>query len=121
LPAIRGDAQRLEQVVVNLLLNACQALPDRERGIRVATFLDPGRSQVVLEVRDEGAGIAAEHLPHLTDPFFTTRREKGGTGLGLWICAAIVEEHGGTLSFRSRPGEGTVVALTLPLLPDEAP
>jgi PAS domain S-box-containing protein len=121
LPAIRGDAQRLEQVVVNLLLNACQALPDRERGIKVATFLDPGCRQVVLEVRDEGVGIAEEHLPHLTDPFFTTRREKGGTGLGLWICAAIVEEHGGALNFRSRTGEGTVVTLTLPLLPAEAP
>jgi polar amino acid transport system substrate-binding protein len=121
LPAIRGDAQRLEQVVVNLLLNACQALPHRERGIMVATFLDQGGRQIVLEVRDEGVGIAAEHLPHLTDPFFTTRREKGGTGLGLWICAAIVEEHGGALGFRSRPGEGTVVTLTLPLLPAEAP
>jgi polar amino acid transport system substrate-binding protein len=110
----------LEQVVVNLLLNACQALPDRERGIVVATFLDPGCRQVVLEVRDEGVGIAAEHLPQLTDPFFTTRREQGGTGLGLWISAAIVEEHGGALSFRSRPGEGTVVTLTLPL-PVEAP
>jgi polar amino acid transport system substrate-binding protein len=120
LPLIHGDAQRLEQVVVNLLLNACQALPDRERGIVVATFLDPGCRQVVLEVRDEGVGIAAEHLPQLTDPFFTTRREQGGTGLGLWISAAIVEEHGGALSFRSRPGEGTVVTLTLPL-PVEAP
>lgn len=114
LPKLRGNAQRIEQVVVNLLLNACQALPGRDKGIRLATFHDSGSGQVVLEVRDEGVGIAEEDLPRLTDPFFTTRRELGGTGLGLSVSAGIVQEHGGTLRFRSRPGEGTVVTLELP-------
>ncbi|HYG67738.1 MAG TPA: ATP-binding protein, partial [Anaeromyxobacteraceae bacterium] len=114
LPAVRGNAQRIEQVVVNLVLNACQALPDPERRVTVATGADPERRTVFVEVADEGTGIAPEHLPRLTDPFFTTKRDSGGTGLGLAVSAGIVKEHGGSLDFRSRPGEGTTVTLTLP-------
>jgi polar amino acid transport system substrate-binding protein len=117
---VRGDAQRLEQVIVNLLLNACQALPDPERAVVLATRLDGAGERVVVEVRDEGVGIAPEHLPRLTEPFFTTRREAGGTGLGLSISAGIVKEHGGTLDFAAAPGGGTVVTLSLPALPREA-
>jgi polar amino acid transport system substrate-binding protein len=113
LPPVRGNTQRLEQVVVNLLLNSCQALPDRSRGIAIRTWLDDGRAW--LEVRDQGVGIAPEHLPHLTEPFFTTRRERGGTGLGLAVSAGIVKEHSATLAFDSTPGEGTAVRLSLPL------
>jgi polar amino acid transport system substrate-binding protein len=69
---------------------------------------------VLLRVEDEGSGIAPEHIPRLTDPFFTTKRESGGTGLGLSVSATIVAEHGGTLQFESEPGRGTVVTLTLP-------
>ena len=115
LPPVRGNAQRIEQVVVNLVMNACQALPDQERGIALKTFHDRPGDAVVLEVRDEGTGIAPEHLPHLTDPFFTTKRESGGTGLGLSLSAAIVKEHRGSLTFQSPPGEGTLVRLTLPV------
>ena len=70
-------------------------------------------------MRDEGVGIPPEHLSRLTDPFFTTRREAGGTGLGLSVSAGIVKEHGGALEFASAPGEGTTAALVLPL-PEEA-
>jgi signal transduction histidine kinase len=114
LPMIRGNAQRIEQVVVNLILNACQALPDTERRISLATFHDREAGTVVLRLADEGVGIAPEHIPHLTDPFFTTKRESGGTGLGLSVSASIVKEHDGTLEFASRPGAGTTVTLTLP-------
>lgn len=120
LPRVRGNAQRVEQVVVNLLLNACEALPDPGRGIRVAARRDPARATVVLEIHDEGVGIPPEHLPHLTDPFFTTKREAGGTGLGLSVSAGIVKEHGGTLEFRSSPGAGTTAVLTLPEWREEA-
>ena len=65
-------------------------------------------------------GIPPEHLAHLTDPFFTTKRESGGTGLGLSVSAGIVKEHGGTLEFRSSPGAGTVAVLTLPEHREEA-
>jgi len=74
---------------------------------------------VCLEVRDQGVGILPEHLSHLTEPFFTTKRERGGTGLGLAVSASIVKEHGATLAFESTPGEGTVARLSLPLAATE--
>ena len=114
LPSVKGSEQRLEQVIVNLILNACQALTKRDQGISLTTSLDGTRGEVRLEVKDEGVGIAKEHLVHLTDPFFTTKRESGGTGLGLSISAGIVKEHGGELRFNSKPGKGTVVTLALP-------
>lgn len=120
LPMVCGNAQRIEQVVVNLLLNACQSLPNTERKISLATFRGSNARIVALSVIDEGIGIAPEHIPHLTDPFFTTKRETGGTGLGLSVSAGIVNEHGGTLKFSSKPGEGTTVILTLPVA-EEAP
>ena len=119
LPRVRGNAQRIEQVIVNLLLNACEALPDPGRAIRVSARADDAGRFAVVEVRDEGVGIPAEHLPRLADPFFTTKRESGGTGLGLSVSAGIVKEHGGTLEFRSAPGEGTTAILTLPLWREE--
>ncbi|QEM70112.1 transporter substrate-binding domain-containing protein [Geobacter sp. FeAm09] len=114
LPAIRGNAQRIEQVLVNLIINACQALPDPGRGIELATLHDAARGMVMLRLHDEGSGISPENLPRLTDPFFTTKRDMGGTGLGLSVSAGIVKEHGGTLEFDSTPGSGTTVTLSLP-------
>ena len=114
LPQFCGNAQRIEQVLVNLILNACQALPDPDRAIEIATYCDLSRSTVTFRLRDEGSGIAPENLARLTDPFFTTKRDSGGTGLGLAVSAGIVKEHGGVLSFDSTPGRETVVTLTLP-------
>lgn len=119
LPKICGSPQRIEQVVINLILNACQALTDRNDSITVLTRLDREAAQVVLEIRDSGSGILPEHLPHLTDPFFTTNREIGGSGLGLAISAGIIEKHGGRLEFDSTPGIGTIVSVHLPLLQRE--
>jgi len=122
LPKIMGNAQRLEQVVVNLIMNACQALPDPGRAIAISTFFDTHANAVILIVRDEGTGIPCEHLPYLTDPFFTTKRESGGTGLGLSITASIIKDHDGELSFESTPGEGTTVKISLPaILEDQEP
>jgi polar amino acid transport system substrate-binding protein len=112
---VLGNSQRIEQVVVNLLLNACQALPDPEHCIVLTTYFDQTAGTVVLTVADEGCGISPEHIPHLTDPFFTTKRESGGTGLGLSVSATIVKEHNGTLEFESTPGIGTTVTLTIPI------
>ncbi|WP_242371932.1 transporter substrate-binding domain-containing protein [Anaeromyxobacter sp. SG26] len=118
LPAVLGSAQRIEQVVVNLLVNASEALPAPGRGVRLTTRREDGR--VVLEVRDEGVGIAAEHLARVEEPFFTTKRSGGGTGLGLSVSAGIVKEHGGTLALTSTPGAGTTATLTLPAAPEAA-
>jgi signal transduction histidine kinase len=114
LPCCRGNAQRIEQVVVNLILNACQALPDPEKGIEVATALGADGGEIIVTVRDEGVGIPEEHLSHLTDPFFTTKRDLGGTGLGLSVSAGIVKEHQGRLEFRSEPGQGSTALVALP-------
>jgi polar amino acid transport system substrate-binding protein len=114
LPALRGNFQRIEQVVVNLLLNASQALGDSRGEIVLETSRARSSGEVLLIVRDAGIGIEAKHLPHLMDPFFTTKREQGGTGLGLSVSAGIVKEHGGRLMFDSIPGLGTTVRLFLP-------
>ena len=114
LPVIRGSAQKLEHVVVNLIRNACQALPDRNRTIRVSSNYDASSGCVAIEVRDEGVGIPEEILPRIMDPFFTTKQSRGGTGLGLSVCANIVHEHGGTIDVESRRGEGTTVTVSLP-------
>ena len=116
LAPVNGVSQRLEQVLVNLIINACQALPDRNHGLTLTTGYDEASGMNVIEVRDQGRGIEANHLNHLTDPFFTTRRDSGGTGLGLSVSARIVKEHGGELRFASTPGQGTTVSLLLPPL-----
>jgi len=115
LPQIMGNVQRIEQVIVNLVQNACQALPDPEREVSVSTSFDRENNLVITQVKDEGSGVAEEHLPYLMDPFFTTKRDSGGTGLGLSVSAGIVKEHGGTLAFDSAPGSGTTVTLSLPV------
>ena len=119
LPMILGNGQRIEQIIVNLVLNACQALPDRECGVFLGTSFDAEQGVVQLQVTDQGVGVAEEHLPHLLDPFFTTKRESGGTGLGLSVSAGIVEDHGGALQFQSAPGSGTTVTLSFPV-PDRS-
>lgn len=119
LPKTCGNAQRVEQVIVNVILNACQSLETSAGAISLITQYDEEQNMVVLSVHDEGSGIAPEHLAHLTDPFFTTKRETGGTGLGLSVSAGIVKEHGGLLQFSSEPGRGTTVSLLLPACNDK--
>ncbi len=121
LPPVQGSFQRIEQVVVNLVMNACQSLPDRTRRLCLHTANEPLQGEVLLQVQDEGVGIDPDNLPRLTDPFFTTRRERGGTGLGLSVSARIVREHGGRLEFNSTPGRGTIVTLRLPAQRKEEP
>ncbi|WP_225445211.1 transporter substrate-binding domain-containing protein [Photobacterium arenosum] len=116
LPCFEGNGQRIEQVIINLIINACQALTSQQQSIRVTTGFNPADNLLILEICDQGQGIDPEHLPHLSDPFFTTKREQGGTGLGLSISFSIVSEHGGTLKYDSRLQQGTCVTLALPAL-----
>ncbi len=114
IPLIPGHYQRLEQVVVNLLQNACQALLSKDDPIHIRTRYDGSSQAVLLEIQDGGKGIPLENLTHLTDPFFTTKRNQGGTGLGLSISAKIIADHSGTMIFESGKGTGTLVRITLP-------
>jgi len=105
--------------VINLLINACQALSESGQLLVVRTAFDSAAGEVVVEVRDGGRGIEEKYLSRITEPFFTTRREDGGTGLGLSVSSRIVRDHGGKLRFYSRPGEGTRVELRLPVAREE--
>jgi signal transduction histidine kinase len=118
LPALQGNFQRLEQVIINLVQNACEALPNKKKGIRLSTSYDWEQNRIVVTVEDEGIGIPADKLLHITDPFYTTKRDSGGTGLGLSVSSGIVKSHGGTLSFQSAPNRGTTAVVTLPVSGD---
>ena len=113
-PAVRGDFGQLLQLADNLIGNALRyGCTERQRAIDVAVRRDGSRA--LLVVRDQGEGIAAEHLPRLTERFYRVdaarSRDSGGTGLGLAIVKHIVERHRATLEFRSSPGEGTEVSV----------
>jgi len=116
LPPVKGNSQQLEQVFVNVLLNALQSLPDRSRGVFISARLEEDAENVEISVRDQGGGIAERDIGRLTEPFFTTRTESGGTGLGLSISRSIVEKHGGNLKFESQPGKGTRVSIRIPVI-----
>ncbi len=112
-PEIRGSETQIKQVFLNLLANAADAVGERGN-VWVSSAYDAGRSAVTARVRDDGCGIAPEHMGRIFDPFFTTKEVGAGTGLGLSISYSIVKEHGGTLSVRSAPGDGTEVEVVLP-------
>jgi PAS domain S-box-containing protein len=115
LPKLKGNSHRLEQVFINLIQNACQALSDNRKGIILSTSFDEKTSSILVKVQDEGVGIPPEVLPRIADPFFTTKSNSGGIGLGLSISSRIIKEHGGTLVFASEPGKGTIAEITLPV------
>jgi PAS domain S-box-containing protein len=112
-PAVTGNTSRLEQVFVNLLLNAIHALTGDVRQIEVA--IEPAGDQVVATVRDTGHGIAAAVQARVFDPFFTTRPVGEGMGLGLSVCKSIVASFGGTIDLTSTEGDGTTVRVSLPV------
>jgi two-component system, NtrC family, sensor kinase len=122
LPPVRGDRQQLQQVVLNLMSNAAQAVtslpPGLPRRIALATAAEGAR--VVVRVADTGLGIPADVLPQIFSPFFTTKPLGEGTGLGLFISYGIVEGHGGTLTADSRPGAGATFTVSLPCAQPEA-
>ncbi len=114
LPTVRGDLRQLGEVLVNLFVNALEAMPDGGRlTIAVATEPDPTRAdRVRIDVSDTGPGIAQEDLDRLFEPFYTTKA--AGSGLGLAITGGIVERHGGSLHVESRLGRGTTFSVRLP-------
>lgn len=120
LPLVNANKQQMEQVVINLLTNACQAMKDREGFVRIKTHASRAKDKVYILVEDEGVGISKENMKHILDPFFTTKRDVGGTGLGLSITNSILKEHGGSMEFKSDIGKGTTVRVSLPAVRKEA-
>jgi PAS domain S-box-containing protein len=120
IPPIKGNAQQLEQVIVNLITNALQALSDREGGIGITTFFEEEKQSIIIQVKDEGAGMPREVLDRIPEPFFTTKLAQGGTGLGLSISNSIIKDHQGALKFESEPGKGTIITVVLPIGEDAA-
>src|SRR5579883_671147 len=116
LPYAFGDPSQLEQVILNLIVNAEDAIADVQRRpgvIQVKTFVEGGRLQ--MTVTDNGSGIHARDMTRIFDPFFTTKEKHRGTGLGLSICAEIVKDHGGELYAWSTYGSGSTFTLELPI------
>jgi PAS domain S-box-containing protein len=109
----RGNSQQIEQVIINLIMNALQALPDKQAAVHVATADNREAGTITITVRDEGCGMDKSVLARLREPFFTTKMAEGGTGLGLYISDSIVKEHKGTIRFESSAGCGTTAIVTL--------
>jgi CheY-like chemotaxis protein len=117
LPCLRADPHQLQQVLVNLLTNAQQALREvaAHRRLTLITHYDPGRTQITLEVADNGPGMHPQVQARIFEPFFTTKPPGVGTGLGLPLCLGIIEGHGGTMQVRSVPGHGTTFQIVFPV------
>jgi signal transduction histidine kinase len=111
---VTGDETQLQQAFMNLLLNAIEAMGTNGE-LTVATEINDagGARRLQIEIRDTGAGITPESLPHLFEAFFTTK--KNGTGLGLAICHRVVREHGGDITAQSEPGKGATFKVSLPV------
>ena len=132
LPAIRGDAGMLEQIILNLAVNARDAMPRGGR-LRITSSVEaigeeraqqkpdavPG-TYVCLDVRDTGSGIAPEHLSHIFEPFFTTKQVGKGTGLGLATVYGIVKQHGGWIDVESEPAKGSAFRIYFPVAGDSS-
>jgi signal transduction histidine kinase len=117
LPKVQANEHQIQQVVLNLLTNAVDAMPAGGT-IRVETGL--AGTAAFLRIADSGLGIGLEARERIFEPFFTTKEEGGGTGLGLAICRQIVEAHKGTIAVSDTPGGGATFEIRLPLVAEEA-
>lgn len=114
IPQIYGNFQRLEQVIINVIQNACQALSNRKQRITIQTGYEEKERYVWIRCTDEGRGMPEDTVHQVTEPFFTTKQDIGGTGLGLYISSRIIKEHQGKLNFNSKLNNGTQVTIKIP-------
>ena len=115
LPTVRGNSQKLEQVFINIILNALHALPDRNKKINISAEYDKEQETIIVSVQDEGVGIDECCIDKITQPFYTTKPDGIGTGLGLSISKSIIQEHKGSLLIQSKPNSGTRVSIIIPV------
>ncbi len=111
---ISGNLQNMEQVVLNLIINAAQAIEHNSGKIRISTRFQPQEGDIRLSVSDNGKGVNPSIAGKLFDPFITDKQGKGGTGLGLSVSYNLVKMHGGSISFDSQPGKGATFHVILP-------
>ncbi|MFC2011293.1 PAS domain-containing sensor histidine kinase, partial [Chloroflexota bacterium] len=116
LPWVVADFGQIEQVFLNIVLNAEQAMAEVKGGGKLKIRTERGEDRIRISFTDDGPGILTKNLSKIFNPFFTTRGETGGNGLGLSVCHGIVEEHGGKIYVESQPGEGTTFFVELPLI-----
>jgi signal transduction histidine kinase len=114
IPQIKASFDQLLQVLINLCLNAADALEERQDGILVIKTWSDGET-VYISVSDTGSGIKPEHLPHIFEPFFTTKGDRQGTGLGLWVSYNIIKNFSGEINVASTPGIGATFTISLPV------
>jgi signal transduction histidine kinase len=114
IPLVLGDIQQLNHVFMNIILNAAQAMDGRGKLI-ISTELSLDGQSVILEIRDTGPGIPEDVLPHVFEPFYTTKDEGKGTGLGLSLAYGIVESHQGKILVRNNPDQGSTFIIELPI------
>jgi signal transduction histidine kinase len=114
LPHVSGDANQLQQCILNLVFNAVDAMPDGGT-LSLAAAFEATSGSIVLSVSDTGAGIGREAMAHIFEPFYTTKHEGHGIGLGLSTTYGIIERHGGSLSAHSQPGQGATFEIRLPI------
>jgi PAS domain S-box-containing protein len=115
LPKIMVDFHQIQEVFLNIILNAEQAMSEANGGGRLSIRTQWSKDYITISFADDGPGIPVEHLAKLFNPFFTTRGKRGGTGLGLSICHGIVAEHGGKIYAKSKPGKGATFFVELPV------
>jgi two-component system, NtrC family, sensor kinase len=121
-PLITCDVSQMQQVLINLIMNAAEAAQGKPDGhVVVRTSPSASRDSLILEVTDNGDGISPENIPKLYTPFFTTKGEGKGVGLGLAVVYGIVQAHGGDIELHSKVGEGTTFKVTLPVEQPQAP
>ena len=115
IPPVEGDFNQLQQCVINLLFNAVDAMPEGGE-VCIRGYVEPEKNQLVIAVEDTGTGITEKDLPHIFEPFYTTKREGYGVGLGLSTVYGIMEQHNGSVAAHARPGSGSTFFLKLPLV-----
>jgi signal transduction histidine kinase len=113
LPEIKGDHSRLEEVFLNLFINAADAMDGKGR-LTIST-VNTSNNQIKIIITDSGKGIDKTYLPHIFEPFFTTKDPGHGTGLGLSITYGIIRNHNGSIHVESDPGKGTSFSILLPV------
>lgn len=113
-PYIKCCYQHLEQVLINLIQNACQSLESHDKAIRIRSYYQHTGNTVEVSIEDEGVGISPENIPKLFEPYFTTRREIGGSGIGLAVSKRLIQHNNGQLTFSSEQGNGTMATVCFP-------